>query len=190
MICSATHDRAIAKFLTGATCAAMLVISAQSPAAAQQKENATLPSESPAHFQPVATDFDFERRDAMILMRDGVKLHTVILIPKGAKNAPILLTRTPYNADGQVSHRASSHLGPALWGYDNATEAIVEAGYIRAIQDIRGNYNTEAYYVITRPLPGPLNPSPVDHSTDTYDTIDWLVKNIPETHRQIRNLGS
>src|SRR5882762_3009913 len=88
MICSATHDRAIARFLTVATCAAMLVISAQSPVAAQQKENATLPSESPAHFQPVAADFDFERRDAMILMRDGVKLHTVILVPKGTKNAP------------------------------------------------------------------------------------------------------
>ena len=189
MICSATHDRAIAKFLTAATCAAMLVISAQSPVAAQQKENTTLPSESPAHFQPVAADFDFERRDAMILMRDGVKLHTVILIPKGAKNAPILLTRTPYNADGQVSHRASSHLGPALWGYDNATEVIVEDGYIRVIQDIRGKYNSEGDYVMTRPLHGPLNPSPVDHATDTYDTIDWLVKNIPETNGKVGILG-
>src|ERR1700756_422185 len=141
MICSASHDKAIANFLTVATCAAMIVIAAQSPVAAQQKENATLPSESPAHFQPVTTDFDFERRDVMILMRDGVKLHTVILIPKGAKNAPILLTRTPYNADGQVSHLASPHLGPTLWGYDNATEVIVEDGYIRVIQAI-GAKNT------------------------------------------------
>src|SRR5258708_12450101 len=112
MICSATHDRAIARFLTVATCAAMLVISAQSPVAAQQKENATLPSESPAHFQPVAPDFDFERRDAMILMRDGVKLHTVILIPKGAKNAPILPTPTPYNPNCHPTPHPRSHLAP------------------------------------------------------------------------------
>jgi len=177
------------RFLKAPICAAILAVSAQSPLPAQQNDNATLPSETPAHFQPVTKDFDFERRDVMILMRDGVKLHTVILIPKGAKNAPILLTRTPYNADELVSHRASSHLGPALWGYDNATEVIVEDGYIRVVQDVRGKYNSEGDYVMTRPLHGPLNPSPVDHSTDTYDTIDWLVKNTPETNGKVGILG-
>jgi len=177
------------RFLKAPICAAILAAFAQSPLPAQQNDNATLPSETPAHFQPVTKDFDFERRDVMILMRDGVKLHTVILIPKGAKNAPILLTRTPYNADELVSHRASSHLGPALWGYDNATEVIVEDGYIRVVQDVRGKYNSEGDYVMTRPLHGPLNPSPVDHSTDSYDTIDWLVKNIPETNGKVGILG-
>jgi putative CocE/NonD family hydrolase len=189
MICSASNIRAWVRFLAAATFGVLLSISAQPPIAAQQNDNATLPSETPAHFQPITKDFDYERRDVMILMRDGVKLHTVILIPKGAKNAPILLTRTPYNAGGQVSHLASPHLGPALWGYDNATEVIVEDGYIRVIQDVRGKYNSEGDYVMTRPLHGPLNPSPVDHSTDTYDTIDWLVKNIPETNGKVGILG-
>jgi len=189
MICSATNVTAMVKFLAAATCATMLAISFPGHAAAQQNDNATFPSETPAHFQPVTKDFDFDRRDVMIPMRDGVKLHTVVLIPKGAKNAPILLTRTPYNADDQVSHRASSQLGPSLWGYDNATEVIVEDGYIRAIQDVRGKHNSEGDYVMTRPLHGPLNPSPVDHSTDTYDTIDWLLKNIPETNGKVGILG-
>src|SRR5262245_26917614 len=58
-----------------------------------------LPSEIPAKFEPTNDGFDHVRRDVMIPMRDGVKLHTVILVPKGAKNAPILLTRTPYDAN-------------------------------------------------------------------------------------------
>ncbi len=110
-------------------------------------------------------------------MRDGVRLHTVILIPKGARHRPILLTRTPYSATELTSHAASSHLGPILQGYDNATDVIVEGGYIRVVQDIRGKYGSEGDYVMNRPLRGPLNPTPVDHATDTYDTIDWLVKN-------------
>ncbi len=137
----------------------------------------TLPSETPAQFTQVTDSFDYVRRDVMIPMRDGVKLHTVILVPKGAKNAPILLTRTPYDADSLTTHAHSSHLGPSLHGYDNALEVILEGGYIRVVQDVRGKYGSEGDYVMTRPLRGPLNPTAVDHSTDTYDTIDWLVKN-------------
>ena len=125
----------------------------------------------------------------MIPMRDGIKLHTVILVPKGARNAPILLTRTPYDATALTSHAASAHLGPILWGYDNATEVIVEGGYIRVVQDIRGKYDSEGEYVMNRPLHGPLNPTPVDESTDTYDTIDWLVKNLPESNGKVGILG-
>lgn len=125
----------------------------------------------------------------MIAMRDGVKLHTVILVPKGAAHAPILLTRTPYNADDLTGRAQSSHLGPVLYGYDNATDVIVEDGYIRVVQDIRGKYHSGGDYVMNRPLHGPLNPTPVDESTDTYDTIDWLVKNIPETNGKVGILG-
>src|SRR6266496_264641 len=149
----------------------------------------TLPSETPAKFEPVTASFDHIRRDVMIPMRDGVKLHTVILIPKGAKGAPILLTRTPYNATYLTSHASSSHLGPILSGYDNATDVIVEGGYIRVVQDVRGKYDSEGDYVMNRPLRGPLNPTPVDHSTDTYDTIDWLVKNVPESNGKVGILG-
>ncbi len=160
---------------------------AQTPS--PQSGQATLPSETPAHFEAAAATFDYTRRDVMIPMRDGVKLHTVILVPKGVKNAPILLTRTPYDATELTSHIPSSHLGPALYGYDNATDVIVEGGYIRVVQDVRGKYGSQGDYVMNRPLRGPLNPTAVDHSTDTYDTIDWLVKNVPECNGRVGILG-
>ena len=147
------------------------------------------PSETPSNFKPVTNSFDYTRREAMIPMRDGVKLYTVILVPKGVKGAPILLTRTPYSADVLTGHAVSAHLGPILTGYDNATEVIVEGGYIRVVQDVRGKYGSEGDYVMNRPLHGPQNPTPVDHSTDTYDTIDWLVKNIPESNGKVGILG-
>jgi uncharacterized protein len=125
----------------------------------------------------------------MIAMRDGVRLHTVILVPKGARGAPILLTRTPYSADQLTMNLASAHLGPTLYGYDNATDVIVEDGYIRVIQDIRGKYGSEGDYVMNRPIHGPLNPTPVDEASDTYDTIDWLVKNVAETNGKVGILG-
>jgi uncharacterized protein len=163
-----------------------LAFSQSTPATEKYPE---FPSERPTKFEPVTSNLDYLRRDVMIPMRDGVKLHTVILVPKGAKNRPILLTRTPYDANGLTSHSQSTHLGPILQGYDNATDVIVEDGYIRVVQDIRGKYGSEGDYVMTRPLHGPLNPTPVDHSTDTYDTIDWLVKNVPESNGRVGILG-
>jgi putative CocE/NonD family hydrolase len=154
-----------------------------------QNAEVSLPNESPEKIQPVTDSFDYVKRDVMIPMRDGVKLHTVIAVPKDAKNAPILLTRTPYSANAQLGHAASSHLASILYGYDNATEVIVDGGYIRVVQDVRGKYGSEGDYVMTRPLHGPLNPTTVDHSTDTYDTIDWLVKNIPESNGKVGILG-
>ncbi len=147
------------------------------------------PSETPAKFTPATDSFDYVRREAMIPMRDGVKLYAVILVPKGARNAPILLTRTPYSAKELTGHAASSHLGSILYGYDNATDVIVEGGYIRVVQDIRGKYGSEGDYVMNRPIHGPQNPTPVDESTDTYDSIDWLIKNIPETNGKVGILG-
>jgi putative CocE/NonD family hydrolase len=137
----------------------------------------------------VTNSFDYVKLEEKIAMRDGVKLHTVILLPKGAKAAPILLTRTPYDANELASHAQSSHLGLILNGYDNATEVIVDGGYIRVIQDVRGKHHSEGDYVMNRPLHGPQNPTPVDHSTDTYDTIDWLVKNIPASNGKVGILG-
>ena len=66
---------------------------------------------------------------------------------------------------------------------------IVEGGYIRVVQDVRGKYGSEGDYVMNRPLRGPQNPTPVDHATDTYDTIDWLVKNVPESNGRVGILG-
>ena len=146
-------------------------------------------NETPTKFEPTNDGFNYVRRTVMIPMRDGVKLHTVILVPRGARSAPILLTRTPYNADELTGHAESSDLASILTGYDNATDVIVEGGYIRVVQDIRGKYGSEGEYVMNRPLQGPQNPTKVDHATDTYDTIDWLVKNIPETNGRVGILG-
>ncbi len=157
--------------------------------AAPASPGSGLPSETPAKFKPTHVGFDYERREAMIPMRDGVKLHTVILVPKGAKGAPMLLTRTPYEATRLTTRYESAHLGPSLDGYDNAVETIVEGGYIRVVQDVRGKYDSEGDYVMNRPLRGPLNPTKVDHATDTYDTIDWLVKNVPESNGKVGILG-
>ena len=168
---------------------ALIVLIASSLALAAPPKESGLPSETPAKFTPVTSGFDYSRRVVEIPMRDGVKLHTVILIPKGAKDAPILLTRTPYDADKMTSHAESPHLGPILQGYDNATDVIVDGGYIRVVQDIRGKHNSEGDYVMNWPLHGPLNPTPVDESTDTYDTIDWLVKNIPQSNGKVGILG-
>ena len=152
---------------------------------------AALPSEIPARFVAPAASIGmaFERREVMIPMRDGVKLHTVILVPNGARRAAILLTRTPYNATELTSHNPSTHLESVLQGYDNAADVIVQGGYIRVVQDVRGKYGSEGDYVMNRPLRGPLNPTAVDHATDTWDTIDWLVKNVPETNGRVGILG-
>ena len=162
--------------------------SAQTPSP-RPPQYPALPSETPARLEPATEGFDHVRRDVMIPMRDGVKLHTIILVPKSAKGAPMLLTRTPYEAKKLTSHLPSGQLGPSLYGYDNATDVIVEGGYIRVVQDIRGKYGSEGDYVMNRPLHGPQNPTPVDHATDTWDTIDWLVKNVPESNGKVGILG-
>ncbi|MGZ8709371.1 MAG: CocE/NonD family hydrolase [Thermoanaerobaculia bacterium] len=169
--------------------ATLLVLFCIQPLAAQKGGKPTLPSEIPAKFEPTQFGFDHVRREVKIPMRDGAKLHTVILIPNGAKNAPILLTRTPYDADSLTSHVNSNQMGPNLAGYDNATDVIIEGGYIRVVQDVRGKYGSEGDYVMNRPPRGPQNPTSVDHATDTYDTIEWLVKNIPESNGKVGILG-
>ncbi|NBW89681.1 MAG: CocE/NonD family hydrolase, partial [Gammaproteobacteria bacterium] len=69
-------------------------------------------------------------------------------------------------------------------------DSFLEDGYIRAYQDVRGKHGSEGDYVLNRPLRGPLNPTGVDHATDAYDTIDWLVKNIAETNGRVGIIGS
>jgi putative CocE/NonD family hydrolase len=185
-------DRFVAGTCSRTFVLVLATLAGTAPAQDEARTPATykdLPSEIPARFEPTHYGFDHVRRDVMIPMRDGVKLHAVILVPKGARGAPILLTRTPYDAKKLTGHAESARLGPVLNGYDNATDVIVEGGYIRAVQDVRGKHGSEGDYVVNRPLRGPLNPTPVDHATDTYDTIDWLVKNVPETNGKVGILG-
>jgi uncharacterized protein len=147
------------------------------------------PSETPSAFTPGQEDWDYVRRKVDIPMRDGVKLHTVIALPKGARGAPILLTRTPYDADRYVEAADSVHMALAA-PEDVPVEALVSHGYIRVVQDVRGKHGSEGDYVMNRPVSGPENPTPVDHVTDTWDTIDWLVKNVPESNGKVGILGT
>jgi uncharacterized protein len=143
-------------------------------------------SEISPGFSPATEAFDHERREVMIPMRDGVKLHTVVVIPKGATAAPIILTRTPYGADKPTVLASSPSAAMTL---PVADESLIRAGYIRVYQDVRGRYDSEGDYVMTLPLRGELNRWRVDQSTDTFDTIDWLVKNIKGNNGRVGLTG-
>jgi putative CocE/NonD family hydrolase len=141
----------------------------------------------PPKFEVPTAAYDYVKRVVEIPMRDGVKLHTVIVIPKGATHAPMILTRTPYHADARAARNRSPQMLATL---PQGDEVFVEDGYIRVFQDVRGKWGSEGEYVMTRPLRGPLNDTAVDHSTDAWDTIDWLVKNVPESNGRVGMLGS
>jgi putative CocE/NonD family hydrolase len=143
-------------------------------------------SEIPKEFSPVTDAFDHERREVMIPMRDGVKLHTVIVTPKGSAPAPIILTRTPYGADKPTKQLSSPNVAMTM---PLADEPLLRAGYIRVYQDVRGRYGSEGDYVMTLPVRGPLNRWAVDQATDTYDTIEWLVKNVARNNGRVGLTG-
>ena len=144
-------------------------------------------SDIPAEFKAPKSGYNYTKRIEMIPMRDGVKLYTVIVIPKGATHAPIILTRTPYNAAGRTSRTESPYMLDEL---PQGDDVFVKAGYIRVFQDVRGKYGSEGAYIMTPPPTGPLNSSGIDDTTDAYDTIDWLVKNVPESNGKVGMLGS
>ncbi|HEX7842804.1 MAG TPA: CocE/NonD family hydrolase [Kofleriaceae bacterium] len=146
-----------------------------------------LAPEIPAKFTRPTDAADHDRREVMIPMRDGVKLHTVILVPRGAHRLPIILTRTPYNASKRTERAVSNRLAATLSLGD---DQFADGTFIRVYQDVRGKYGSEGDYVMTRPLRGPLNDSKVDHATDAYDTIDWLVKNVAETNGKVGMIGA
>src|SRR6202046_4737205 len=142
----------------------------------------------PQNFKAPAQQTNFDKRVVMIPMRDGTKLYTVIVVPKGAHDAPILLTRTPYSAAARAERSKSGQMIEALPLSD---EVFVKAGYIRVYQDVRGKYGSEGVYLMTPPPVGSgYNPSGADDTTDAYDTIDWLVKNVPESNGRIGMIGS
>lgn len=139
-----------------------------------------------AKWQALRPGYNYVRREVEIPMRDGVTLHTVIIIPNGAKNLPVLLERTPYNAGGMADDtkpmmRDAVRMACREWADD---------GYIIVFQDIRGKHGSKGDYVMTRPPRGPLNPTATDDTTDAYDTIDWLVKNLPESNGKVGMIGS
>lgn len=130
---------------------------------------------------------DFIRREVMVPMHDGTKLYTVIVMKKGTANGPILLSRTPYDAHGETHRVRSQRIVDILEVMD---ADFVEDGYIRVYQDIRGLHRSEGAYIMNRPVVGPLNDTGIDEATDAYDTIDWLVKNVPESNGKVGIIGS
>ncbi len=141
----------------------------------------------PAHFAFPSAMFDYTVREVMLPMRDGVKLHTVIVEHKGTRNAPIVLTRTPYNASGIATGHLARTMRDTLPAGD---DVFVDAGYIRVYQDVRGKYGSEGDYFMAPPLVGTINSSKVDDSTDAWDTIDWLVHNLPESNGRVGMIGA
>jgi len=117
--------------------------------------------------------------DRKIPMRDGVKLHTAIFTPKKAQAPlPFLLMRTPYGAP-------SSPLPLAFEPY----KELVEEGYIFVFQDIRGRYQSEGRFVMQRPPRDRSDPRAIDESTDAYDTVEWLLKNVPGNNGRVGLAG-
>jgi uncharacterized protein len=177
-----------------ALCMAVSAARAQAPAKDAELKSATavqvsapdlndIPAKPPG---PTAA-YDYEKRVVMIPMRDGVKLYTVIVIPRRAHDAPMLLTRTPYSAAKRVERNISPSILASL---PQSDEVFVTDNYIRVYQDIRGKYGSEGAYVMTRPVRGPLNPTKTDETTDAWDTIDWLVKHVAESNGRVGMMGS
>jgi hypothetical protein len=123
---------------------------------------------------------DYQRSEAMIAMRDGVKLHTVILKPADIKTPlPFLIQRSPYGADG--TNRDS---------FFSVRPELARDGYIYVAQDIRGRYKSEGEFVMSRPMADHRDPKATDESTDAYDTVAWLLKNVEGNNGRAGFIGT
>jgi putative CocE/NonD family hydrolase len=121
----------------------------------------------------------FERHEEMIKMRDGVRLHTLIFTPRNqSESLPIIMSRTPYG----IGQNSSDSI-------NRRYRELVRDGYIFVLQDIRGRYGSEGQFMMNRPMRDSKNPKATDESTDTYDTIDWLIKNTPKNNGRAGILG-
>lgn len=170
--------------------AILLLLAASTVSASEPSSAARVTPMTPdvvAAYDVVRPQADFIKRVAMVPMRDGVKLYTVIFMKKGTVGQPILLSRTPYDAKGSTERTASQTLTEVLPAMD---AVFVDDGYIRVYQDIRGMHHSEGEFVMNRPLAGPLNASKIDEATDAYDTIEWLVKQVPESNGKVGIIGS
>lgn len=135
-----------------------------------------------ANLLSLHAEIEYEKRVVLIEMRDGVKLNTEIYRPKGIEDKlPFLVTRTPYglghDKDGTHRYLRSSY------------KELAKEGYIFVFQDIRGRYDSEGEFVMMRPCRDQSSPGTIDESTDTYDTIDWLIKNTKNHNGKVGVLG-
>lgn len=139
-----------------------------------------LPALVPAPVRPqqAQTDERFVVADVMIPMRDGARLHTKIFTPKDQSGPlPIIMKRTPYGVAG------------AAGDFTTYLKSLADDSYIFAFQDIRGKYGSEGTFVMQRPARTPGDTSALDEGTDTYDTIEWMLQNIPRNSGRVGMLG-
>jgi putative CocE/NonD family hydrolase len=153
----------------------------QTEAAAKAKEEA----DRKAYIAEALKDYhgpEYVRSEVMIPMRDGVTLHTVILRPVGSETGgaalPFLMTRTPYGVDGYADV-----------GLKLSKPELAESGYIFVAQDIRGRYESGGKFVMNRPIVSHATKEGVDETTDTNDTVDWLLKHVPNNDGKVGVLG-
>ncbi|MDY3560729.1 CocE/NonD family hydrolase [Gemmata sp. JC673] len=134
---------------------------------------ANAPSQAPD------ADSRFERTEAMVPMRDGKKLFTTLHVPKEPKGpVPIILLRTPYGIDGRAERLLRNYF-----------KDMIDDGYAFVLQDIRGRFKSEGTFVMTRPARDPNDPKAVDEASDTYDTIEWLLKEVKGNNGRVGMLG-
>ncbi|HKP68745.1 MAG TPA: CocE/NonD family hydrolase [Pyrinomonadaceae bacterium] len=120
----------------------------------------------------------FKKTEVMIPMRDGVKLFTVILEPEHTEALPIIMSRTPYGVKGVSSN-----------GVNGSRSELVKDGYIFVYQDIRGRTDSEGVFEMLHPPRDKSNPKSTDESTDTYDTIEYLIKNVANNNGKVGIMG-
>ena len=121
----------------------------------------------------------FDSFEEMIPMRDGAKLFTTVHTPTVAKDPlPIIFLRTPYGIDGRTDRLLKDYF-----------KELAADGYIFVLQDIRGRFKSEGKFVMTRPARAPKDPKAVDEASDTYDTIEWLLKNVKGNNGRVGMLG-
>ena len=160
-------NRLISRLMLAAACLPFACIST-SPLIAQSEPNA------PPVQQQYKQEY-FNYQEVMIPMRDGVRLQTVIFTPKDQKGPlPILMRRTPYGVPGRERAQMAPGLGEP---------------YIFVSQNIRGRFKSEGTFVMQRPPRDKSNPKSIDEGTDTYDTIDWLIKNVPNNNGRVGMWG-
>ncbi|MGH9944340.1 MAG: CocE/NonD family hydrolase [Pyrinomonadaceae bacterium] len=125
---------------------------------------------------------NYTKLERQIPMRDGVKLFTSIYLPKDASQKyPVMLNRTPYTVAPYGPEEYKSSLGPS--------PAFAREGYIFVYQDVRGRWMSEGDYVNVRPHKSAKGPREIDESTDTYDTVEWLLKNVPNHNGRVGMWG-
>lgn len=141
---------------------------------ALQAQQAAAPTPTPDRSK------EFEKIEKLVVMRDGARLYTVVFVPKNAgAPLPIIFFRTPYGVSGWGERSLNS----------SSLKELVDEGYIFAFQDIRGRYKSEGKFVMERPPRASSDPKAIDEGTDAFDTIEWMVKNVPNNNGRVGMTG-